>query len=114
MKILTIDDDRSATLDYQAIFQEMGLKNYKSIYSMEDAARIIAEASPDLVILDIHIEEKMGLTLLPLLRNYGIFVIVATGTLQEHFNQLHEQNNVVAFLFKPIIPINLKYEISKK
>lgn len=58
IRILIIDDEMIIIRDIEDILDTMGLANYESVLSIENAREAISQHQPDLVICDINLQDK--------------------------------------------------------
>jgi len=105
-KILVVDDEPDITASFQSFFGRRGF-SVNTTASGKDALDIIKTSKPDLVFLDLTLEEMNGKEVLKKLREYdkNTKVIIVTGHTIDSENEEKEFNllGISAYLNKPLI-----------
>lgn len=103
-KLLIVDDEIDVREFAKRFFTKRSIEVLTASGGME-ALKMIAEGKPDLVLLDVRMEEMTGLEVLKELRAKGndIKVIMVTGVEDEQV--INESNNwgVRGYIHKPLI-----------
>ena len=99
--ILVVDDEKEVTMSLKSFFQTLGHEMYTA-FDGEEADKVIEQARPELVILDIRMPKMDGKELLKRIRsNYSeMKVIVITAYPQE--KEEVEAIGVDGFFVKPV------------
>lgn len=113
MKVLIFEDDISTGLDYEIILEKIGITKIRQIKTLANAESAISDYHPDIVLLDIYLQDGMGLELLPKLKSMDIPTIVITSFTEEKFADLALKYQVESFLSKPVDKNTLKFEIKR-
>jgi CheY-like chemotaxis protein len=106
-KIMLLEDDRDMTMLLQTLLEIEGYA-VRSYDSKRPAAAQVADETPDLVFLDVHLGGKDGVEILRELRTNpalaGLRVVMTSG-----INLTEEclQAGANAFIVKPYMPENL-------
>lgn len=112
MKILVIDDDRSLTDLLVAFFKKDG-ENAVPAYSASEGLAKTREFSPDVILLDIQLQEESGLKLIPelLMEKSSAVIIMLTGypTIQSAVEAM--SMGAVDYLEKPVDFVQLKNRV---
>jgi len=105
-KILVVDDEPDITASFQSFFGRRGF-SVSTTASGKDALEIIKTSKPDLVFLDLTLEELNGKEVLKTLREYDkkTKVVIVTGHTLDSENEEKEFNllGISAYLNKPLI-----------
>lgn len=103
-KLLVVDDESDIRGGAQRFF---GRRNYDVLAtaSGKEALKIIEEQRPDLVLLDIRMEEMNGIEVLKRLRANGndIKVIMVTGAEEEEVINEANKYGVKGIMHKPLM-----------
>ncbi len=103
LRLLIVENDRVTARDLEATLRRRGFIVTGIAYSAAEAIDSLSEAKPDLVILDIQLdEEDDGIALAETLRNdHGIPAIFITGYSEEAILERARRAEPAAFLRKP-------------
>ncbi|TRX71811.1 PleD family two-component system response regulator [Carboxylicivirga sp. M1479] len=103
-KILIVDDAPDSRLILKSMLRNYDVDVVEACDGNEGWKKIVAE-QPDLVLLDLHMPEKDGFTILEDLEEewMGIPVIVVSGDTQDETIDACNYYGAKAFLKKPVI-----------
>ena len=103
-KLLIVDDEPDVREFAKSFFSKRNI-NVLTASGGHQALEIIAQESPDLVLLDVRMEEISGIELLRELRTRNILikVIMVTGVDDEETVIEANQLGVVGYIHKPLI-----------
>jgi len=101
--VLIVDDDDTLRATLKKIFAKAGYQA-ESAKNAAEAAKIVSEHEVDLVLLDLKMPRKDGLTLLDEIREMrpGTKVIIMTAYGTEETHQDAMQKGAYAYLNKPV------------
>lgn len=111
MKVYIIEDDISTVINYEVILKECGVHDFSVINSVRSAQEKIETYPPDLVILDLYLNDELSINLIPSLNAVGSDIIIVTGYPQNGFVNKVLGFDVVSFLPKPVNKYSLKFQI---
>ena len=103
-KLLIVDDEMDIREFARNFFKKRGIEVFTSS-SGREALSLIADNNPDLVLLDVRMEEMTGLEVLRELRknNNPIKVIMVTGVEEEEVIKEANALGVISYIHKPLI-----------
>ena len=103
-KLLIVDDEIDIREFAKSFFKKRGIEVFTSAGG-NDALKIVEEQKPDLVLLDVNMEEMTGIEVLKQLRanKNDVKVIMVTGVEDEE--TVNEANNwgVRGYIHKPLV-----------
>jgi FixJ family two-component response regulator len=101
--IYIIDDDKSVRRSFELLLNSAGLET-KSYAGANEFLDVYRQDEGDLLILDIHMPDMDGCTLLKILRkqNVTIPVIVVTAYDEQESRRSAEEYGVLNYLVKPV------------
>jgi CheY-like chemotaxis protein len=115
--ILIIDDDAPSRLLATATLEDGGYE-VETTGSAEEALALIAQRSPDLILMDIQLPGMDGLELTRRLKSDSATSHIPVVALTAHTMPLHERAALAAgcaaFLAKPVSPAVLSAEVSAR
>lgn len=102
-KLLIIDDESDIRQFAQSYFKKRGIEVFTAA-SGREGLEIISATSPDLVLLDMRMEEMSGIEVLQELRikNLPTKVILVTGIEDVEVSEQARALGIVDFLHKPL------------
>ncbi len=102
-KILIVEDESVVAWDIQETLEELGYKVVANVTSGAEAIQIPAALKPDLVLMDIRLEDEMdGITAAEQIRDrFNIPIIYLTAHADEHTWQRAIRTNPYGYLVKP-------------
>ncbi len=114
-KLLIVDDE----IDIREFAKNFFKKRHIDVYSASgglEALKIINEQKPDLVLLDVHMEEMTGIDVLKKLRadKNDIKAIMVTGVEDEAIISEANSWGVIGYIHKPLILEELKNIVLKE
>jgi two-component system, response regulator, stage 0 sporulation protein F len=114
-KLLIVDDEMDIREFAKNFFKKRNIDVYTASGGIE-ALKIIEKEKPDLVLLDVHMEEMSGLEVLKKLRQdkNDIKAIMVTGVEDEQM--INEANSwgVKGYIHKPLVLEELKDIVMKE
>lgn len=112
-KILIVDDDPFIINSIYLILN--GSYDLSSVSSAEEMFIHLEDHVPDLILLDIMMEDMDGLSALQLLRSNkkyeGITVVLLTGVNNENSEIRGYEVGANDYIYKPFNPVHLKHRI---
>lgn len=114
-KLLIVDDEIDIREFAKSYFRKRHIEVYTASGGVE-ALEIIAQEKPDLVLLDVRMEEMNGVDVLKKLRESGnnTKVVMVTGVKEESTIQEAERLGVTGFIHKPLILDELEKIVLKE
>jgi len=111
-KLLIVDDEEDVREFAKRFFMKRDIEVFTASGG-EDALRIIGEEKPDLVLLDVQMEDMTGFEMLKQLRAGGndVKVIMVTGLAEE--SAINEANSlgVRGYVHKPLVLEDLEEKV---
>ncbi len=108
-KILIVDDEPNVAKLYEDYLQEYGF-DVKCVYNPNEALGVFSIFQPDLVLLDVNMPEKDGLTVLREIKkttpNVPVYLLTAHDEHKRNFNALYAEEYILKSR-DPKIIINL-------
>ena len=103
MRILIIEDNAIQALYLETVVNKMGFNQIEKAHSYKQAIRLIDEFKPDLLFVDINLEEEStGIDVVKTLnKNSEIQVIYVTGNSDRYYAKQIENTNYLGYLVKP-------------
>ncbi len=103
MKILIIEDNAIQALYLETVVSKMGFKQIEKAHSYKQAIRLIDEFKPNLLFVDINLEEELtGIDVVKTLSGDNeIQVIYVTGNSNRHYTKQMENTTYLGYLVKP-------------
>ncbi len=110
MRILIVEDNAIQALYLETVMNKMGFEITEKAHSYEQAVKLISEFKPDLMFVDINLEEEStGIDVVRSLNgNQNVQVIYITGNSDKFYKNQIEQTNYLGYLIKPINQIDLR------
>lgn len=109
-KLLIVDDEKDIREFARSYFEKRDITVFTASGGKE-ALQIISEESPDLVLLDVRMEEMSGVEVLKILRSNGndIKVVMVTGVEEEEI--INETNSwgIRGYVHKPLVLEELEH-----
>jgi two-component system, response regulator, stage 0 sporulation protein F len=114
-KLLIVDDERDIREFARNFFKKRGIVVFTAGGGGE-AADIIAKENPDLVLLDVRMEEMTGVELLRKIRssNNNVKVIMVSGVEDETVKDEANSLGVLGYIHKPLILDELEKVVMKE
>ena len=114
-KLLIVDDENDITEFAKNFFRKRNIEVFTASGGNE-AFDIIIKELPDLVLLDVRMEEMSGLDLLKRLKenNKNIKVIMVSGIEEEDTIQKTKELGVIGFIHKPLVLEELEKVVLKE
>ena len=108
-KVLIVDDEHLIRYSLQRLLEQSGYSAFIA-GSGQDALRVFIEQEPAIVILDIHLPDTNGLSLLRTIKEMdpSVTVIMATGCPEKHSNKEAMRMGALDYLEKPVDIDHLK------
>ena len=108
-KVLIVDDEYLIRYSLQRLLEREGYAAFTA-GSGHEALRIFAEQKPDIVILDIHLPDSNGVSLLKTIKENSpsVAMIMATGSPDLQSGVEAMKMGALAYLEKPLDMCNLK------
>ena len=103
-KLLIVDDEADIREFAKHFFEKRGIEVLTAAGGRE-ALDLIAKESPDLVLLDIRMEELTGVEVLRRLReeNNDVKVVMVTGVTDDAIVMEAEELGVLGYIHKPLV-----------
>ncbi len=112
LRILLVEDDRSAALDVEMLLVEMGYQLMATIHEGEAALARIHESQPDLVIMDIELEGKLsGMDIAKEIKHLEIPVIFTTSHTDRQMFDESKETFSFGYIVKPFDKLTLQSAI---
>ena len=113
MKVLIVDNERHIIEGLTALIELYcpGIKEIKTSMTWQEAKELVDIYSPDLVFLDVELDEGTGMDLLRAFPSYGFQVIFITAYDQYAIDAIKHQ--AIDYLLKPIDPDDLKKAVER-
>lgn len=105
MNVIIVEDDKVISLMLSKMIERLGLKVMDVIPKGREALRRIMSLQPDLIFMDIMLEDDMnGIDVVSELRKNSIDipVIYVTGNSDPYNKQRAAETNYIDFLVKPV------------
>jgi len=114
-KLLIVDDEIDIREFARNFFQKRNIEVFIASGGLE-ALKIINEQKPDLVLLDVHMEEMTGIDVLKKLRadKNDIKAIMVTGVEDEAIVSEANSWGVIGYIHKPLVLEELKNIVLKE
>jgi two-component system response regulator (stage 0 sporulation protein F) len=114
-KLLIVDDEMDIREFAKNFFKKRNIDVYTASGGIE-ALNIIEKEKPDLVLLDVHMEEMSGLEVLKKLRqsNNNVKAIMVTGVEDEEMIKEANSWGVKGYIHKPLVLDELKDIVMKE
>ena len=114
-KLLIVDDEIDIREFAKSYFRKRSIEVFTASGGVE-ALEIISQEKPDLVLLDVRMEEMNGVDVLKKLREAGnwIKVVMVTGVKEETTIQEAERLGVTGLIHKPLILDELEKIVLKE
>lgn len=116
MRIVVVEDDKVLSLLLSKMIERLGHDIVEIITKGSDAITIIQEQKPDLILMDIMLEDDIdGITAMSTLRSKGLScpVIYITGNSDPVNYERAKKTNFLDYLIKPVGFDELKETIDK-
>ena len=103
-KLLIVDDEIDIREFAKRFFKKRGIEVFTAAGGNE-AFEIIKVEQPDLVLLDVRMEEMTGVDLLNMIRDDGndVRVVMVSGVEEEEIINETKRLGVIGFIHKPLI-----------
>lgn len=103
-RLLIVDDEIDIREFARNFFQKRGIEVFTAS-SGDEAFEIIEQEKPDLVLLDVRMEEMTGVELLKKVREAGLDtrVIMVSGVEDESVIEEAQAYGVLGFIHKPLV-----------
>jgi two-component system LytT family response regulator len=113
LKCLIVDDERNNRIIMQSMLQKYvrEVKDIREASSISEAIDMISLQAPDIVLLDVQMQEENGFNLLQQITDPGFQVIFVTA--HERYALKAFRFDAVDYLLKPIVADELKRAIEK-
>ncbi|MCC5940386.1 MAG: response regulator [Balneolaceae bacterium] len=110
MRILIIEDNAIQALYLETVMNKMGFTQTEKAHSYSQALRLIDEFKPELLFVDINLEEEStGIDVVRSLNgNNEIKVVYITGNSDRFYKKQIEETKYLGYLVKPINQIELR------
>ena len=114
-KLLIVDDEVDIREFAKNYFKKRNVEVHTSA-SGKEALDVIARIQPDLVLLDIRMEEMSGIDVLRQLRENknDVKVVMVTGVEEEETVQEAEKLGILGYIHKPLILEELEKVVLKE
>jgi DNA-binding response OmpR family regulator len=114
-KLLIVDDEIDIREFAKNFFQKRGIEVF-SAGGGGEALEIVQEERPDLILLDVRMEEMTGVEFLKKLRDDGdqTRVIMVSGVEDEAIIQEAEGLGILGFIHKPLVLGELQKVVMKE
>lgn len=114
-KLLIVDDEIDIREFAKSFFQKRGIEVFAASGGGE-AFDIVKEESPDLILLDVRMEEMTGVEFLKKLRDEGsdARVIMVSGIEDKAIIEEAESLGILGFIHKPLILAELQKVVMEK
>lgn len=114
-KLLIVDDEIDIREFAKSFFKKRGIDVFTASGGV-DAFEIIQNEQPDLVLLDVRMEEMTGIELLKKIRESGssIKVAMVTGIENEETIAEAESLGIIGYIHKPLILEELEKIVLKE
>lgn len=80
VRVLIVEDHEAIARGLELLLRRVGIEIAGSARSLADGARLLERRAPDVVILDITLQEEDGLELVPAAKERGTKVLLYTGS----------------------------------
>ena len=114
-KLLIVDDEMDIREFAKSFFKKRGIDVFTASGGSE-AGEIVAAESPDLILLDVRMEEMTGVEFLRQLREEGnqVKVFMVSGVEDETIIKEAESLGIQGFIHKPLILSELQKVVMKE
>ena len=114
-KLLVVDDENDIREFAKSFFKRRGVEVFTASGGNE-ALSIIAKENPNLVLLDVRMEEMTGLEVLRRIRekNFTVKVIMVTGVEEEETIKEAQRLGVLGYVHKPLVLDELEKVVLKE
>jgi DNA-binding response OmpR family regulator len=108
LRVLIVDDAKDSLEMYGYYLRAEGL-DVCGATSLADGLRVARESAPEVLVVDIHLPDGTGYTLLKTLRAEGVAApaIALTGEVGPEFTRLADDAGFVVCCTKPCLPDTL-------
>lgn len=114
LRTIILEDNISFVWDYEMILDKLGVKVQAVHKSWTQVLREIKKNPPDFMIVDLFLENnEHGLDFIKEVKNLYIPIIICTGYPENDFLDDAIQNDVFAFLSKPLDKPAFTFEVKK-
>lgn len=116
MRIVVVEDDKVLLLLLSKMIERLDHEIVEIITKGTDAIEVIQEKSPDLILMDIMLEDDVdGISAMAALRSNGLTtpVIYITGNSDPANYERAQKTNFLEYLIKPVGFNDLKETIEK-
>lgn len=113
-KAIIVEDDILSSWDYEMILDKLGVTVLGTFKSWKQALPKIKDNLPDFMIVDLRLSQnENGLDFLTEMQNFFIPSIVVSGFLKSDLIDHALENNVVAFVPKPLDKTSFTFHVKK-
>lgn len=113
-KAIILEDDILSSWDYEMILDKLGVSLIGTYKSWKQALPKIKNNLPDFMIVDLQLDQnESGLDFLNEMQNFFIPSIIVSGYMKHELIDQALQNNVVAFVPKPLDKTILSFHVKK-
>ena len=114
-KLLIVDDETDIREFAKSFFKKRGIE-VTTASSGKVALDLIASENPDLVLLDVRMEEITGIEVLRKIRatNNSVKVIMVTGVEEEETVKEARRLGVIGYVHKPLVLEELEQVVLKE
>jgi DNA-binding LytR/AlgR family response regulator len=115
LQVLLVEDDRSAALDVEMLFEEMGQKLAAIRDNADAALQYIYDEQPDIIIMDIELKgDKSGLDIAKEIDHLHIPTIFTTSYKDKQtYEQATKSTYSLGYLVKPFSKLSLQSMIEQ-
>lgn len=107
-RILIAEDESIIRMDFKVMLESHGYQVVAEANDGEKAIELAFEHKPDLILMDIKMPKIDGLKASKIIgEQLDLPIIIITAYSQKEFVEKAQQDNVVAYLVKPIIEASL-------
>lgn len=116
MKVLIVEDDKVLSLLLTKMVERMGFEVVRSVSKGSDAIQSASETEPDLILMDIMLEDDIdGIDAMLKIRESkpDMPVIFITGNSDPYNRERAEETDFVDYLIKPVSYEELQDSMNK-
>ncbi len=115
-RILIVEDDKLLSFVEERLIKKLGYNLAGKAVSGEEAIRFAKEEDPDLIVMDINLNDSMdGIEAMNRIRQFSsVPVIFLSGdNKQETHDRINQMSNCVDYLVKPVNAEGLRKPLNK-
>ena len=111
MKVLIVEGDIEVSSNYEAVCRSLDISHISSVQDLSSIDTVLESFTPDIVLVDVYLNNKVSLELIPRFQSYGAKVLIITAYSENEVYKRALDYNVDGFLTKPINLSSFKYTL---